>query len=62
LAWIRHYLVRSLLYLDHQQIPWALEDFLAYTTKMGLLRRVGGGFEFIDQDLQVYFERNESLP
>ena len=62
LAWIRHYLARSLLYLDHMQIPWKLEDFLVYATKMNLLRRVGGGFEFIDQDLQAYFERTESLP
>jgi hypothetical protein len=57
LAWSRHYLVRSLLYLDHQQIPWKLEDFLVYATKMNLLRRVGGGFEFIDQELQAYFEQ-----
>ena len=57
LAWIRHYLIRLLLVLDHQQIPWRLEEFLTYATKMNLLRRVGGGFEFIDQDLQAYFEK-----
>jgi hypothetical protein len=56
-AWIRHYLVRLSLYLDHRQIPWRLEDFLAHATKMRLLRRVGGGFEFIDQELQAYFEK-----
>ena len=28
-----------------------------YATKMHLLRRVGGGFEFIDQELQEYFEK-----
>jgi hypothetical protein len=56
-AWMRHYLLRLLLYLDQQQIPWQFEDFLAYATKLHLLRRVGGGFEFIDQELQAYFER-----
>jgi hypothetical protein len=56
-AWLRHYLVRLSLYLDHRQIPWRLEDFLTYATRLRLLRRVGGGFEFIDQELQGYFER-----
>jgi hypothetical protein len=55
-AWLRHYLTRTLLYLNQRQIPWRLEEFLAYATKMNLLRRVGGGFEFIDQELQSYFE------
>ena len=55
-AWLRHYMVRLSLYLDHRAIPWRLEDFLAYATKIHLLRRVGGGFEFIDQELQTYFE------
>jgi hypothetical protein len=59
-AWIRHYLLRLLLYLDHRQIPWQFEKFLVYATKMHLLRRVGGGFEFIDQELQAYFERADS--
>ncbi|MFN2168570.1 MAG: hypothetical protein ACK2U9_20235, partial [Anaerolineae bacterium] len=59
-AWIRHYLVRSLLVLDHQQIPWQLERFLTYATQLNLLRRVGGGFEFIDQELQAYFERADA--
>ena len=56
-AWLRHVLLRLLLYLDHQQIPLHLERFLMYATKMHLLRRVGGGFEFIDQELQEYFEK-----
>jgi hypothetical protein len=56
-AWLRHYVVRFSLYLDRRQIPWRFEDFLAYATKLRLLRRVGGGFEFIDQELQAYFER-----
>ena len=56
-AWLRHYLTRSLLYFNHRQIPWRFEAFLAYATKLNLLRRVGGGYEFIDQDLQAYFER-----
>jgi hypothetical protein len=55
-AWLRHYLTRTLLYLNQRQIPWRIEQFLAYATKMNLLRRVGGGFEFIDQELQSYFE------
>ena len=50
-----------LLVLDHQKIPWRLEEFLTYATKMNLLRRVGGGFEFIDQDLQAYFEKAARL-
>ena len=57
LAWLRHYLLRLLLYLDRRQIPWRFEGFLAYAAKMHLLRRVGGGLEFIDQELQVYFEK-----
>jgi hypothetical protein len=56
-AWFRHYLIRALLSLDRRRIPWHLERFLAYATDLHLLRRVGGGFEFIDQDLQTYFER-----
>ena len=56
-AWLRHTLLRLILYLDHKQIPWRLEEFLLYATKLHLLRRVGGGFEFIDQELQEYFER-----
>jgi hypothetical protein len=56
-AWLRHVLLRLLLYLNHQQIPLYLERFLMYATKMHLLRRVGGGFEFIDQELQAYFEK-----
>ncbi len=56
-AWLRHTLLRLLLHLDHRQIPWKLEKFLIYATRMHLLRRVGGGFEFIDQELQAYFER-----
>lgn len=56
-AWFRHYLIRALLYLDRRQIPWQLEWFLAHAADLHLLRRVGGGFEFIDQDLQTYFER-----
>jgi hypothetical protein len=55
-AWLRHYLTRTLLYLNQRQIPWRIEQFLDYATKMNLLRRVGGGFEFIDQELQSYFE------
>jgi len=55
-AWLRHYLTRSLLYVNHRQIPWRLEVFLIYATRMHLLRRVGGGFEFIDQELQAYFD------
>lgn len=57
LAWVRHYLLRILLFLDHQQIPWRLGKFLQYAANLRLLRRVGGGFEFIDQELQAYFER-----
>ena len=51
-----------MLYLDHQQIPWRLEEFLVYATKMNLLRRVGGGFEFIDQELQAYFDKTDWRP
>jgi hypothetical protein len=56
-AWIRHYLLRLLLVVDGHQIPWRFERFLDYATEIGLLRRVGGGFEFVDQELQAYFER-----
>lgn len=59
-AWLRHYLTRGLLVLNHQQIPWRFERFLAYATRLNLLRQVGGGFEFIDQDLQSYFEHAPS--
>ncbi len=55
-AWLRHYLTRTLLYVNRRQIPWHLEAFLIYATRMHLLRRVGGGFEFIDQELQAYFD------
>jgi CHAT domain/NACHT domain len=60
LAWLRHYLLRLLLFLDRRQIPWRLERFLAYAARVRLLRRVGGGFEFIDQELQAYFERADN--
>jgi hypothetical protein len=56
-AWLRHYLVRSYLYLQHQRIPWQLGKFLQYASKIRLLRQVGGGFEFIDQELQAHFDR-----
>jgi hypothetical protein len=59
-AWLRHYLTRTMLYLNRRQIPWRLEAFLVYTTHMHLLRRVGGGFEFIDQELQAYFDRTDT--
>ena len=55
LAWLRHYLIRFLLYLNDKQIPWRFEKFLQYASKLHLLRNVGGGFEFIDQELQEYF-------
>jgi hypothetical protein len=55
-AWIQHYLVRALLYFENKQIPWKLEKFLAYACKLNLLRVVGGGYEFIDQELQSHFE------
>ena len=48
-AWMRHYVVRLLLYFDGRQIRWEFESFLKYAAKLHLLRRVGGGFEFIDQ-------------
>jgi hypothetical protein len=54
-AWIQHYLVRLILYLDHRQIPWHFEKFLNYACKLNLLRNVGGGYEFVDQDLQAHF-------
>lgn len=57
LACLRHYLVRFYLYLNNQQVPWHLEEFLLYASKLHLLRSVGGGFEFIDQELQAYFNR-----
>jgi hypothetical protein len=56
-AWMRHYVVRLLLYFDGRQIPWEFESFLKYAAKLHLLRTVGGGFEFIDQELQAYFDR-----
>ncbi len=59
-AWLYHYLVRGLLYLHNKQIPWHLAKFLQYASNLHLLRSVGGGFEFIDQDLQAYFEQVES--
>jgi hypothetical protein len=55
-AWFQHYLVRLLLNLDPRRIPWRLVKFLRFACKLNLLRRVGGGYEFIDQDLQAYFE------
>jgi hypothetical protein len=55
-AWIQHYLVRGLLYFENKQIPWKLEKFLEYASKLNLLRVVGGGYEFIDQELQWHFE------
>ncbi len=55
-AWIQHYLVRALLYIENKQIPLRLEKFLEYAIKLNLLRIVGGGYEFIDQDLQLHFE------
>lgn len=60
LAWLRHVLLRLLLYLDRRRIPWEFEKFLAYAAKIHLLRRVGGGFEFIDQKLQAHFERTDA--
>lgn len=54
-AWLRHYIVRLMFYLDQRQIPWQLGHFLQYSARMGMLRSVGGGFEFIDQALQEYF-------
>jgi hypothetical protein len=56
LAWLRHHLLRLLLTLDRRQIPRRFEGFLLYAARIHLLRRVGGGFEFIDQELQSTFE------
>jgi hypothetical protein len=61
-AWLRHYLVRSLLYLQGKQIPWRFGKFLQYASKLHLLRSVGGGFEFIDQELKDYFGRSDPIP
>jgi hypothetical protein len=58
-AWIQHYLVRLILHLDHKQIPWRFEKFLNYVCKLNLLRNVGGGYEFVDQDLQTHFSNLE---
>jgi hypothetical protein len=58
-AWIQHYLVRSILYLEHRQFPWRFEKFLNYACKLNLLRNVGGGYEFVDQDLQAHFAHSE---
>jgi len=55
-AWLSHYLVRLLLLLDHEQVPGRLVKFLRFACKLNLLRRVGGGYEFMDQELQAYFE------
>jgi hypothetical protein len=56
-AWMRHYLVRVLFCLDRGQIPWRLVSFLQYCSRLGFLRSVGGGFEFIDQELKAHFAR-----
>jgi hypothetical protein len=59
LAWLRHNILRLLLTLDRHRVPWRFERFLAYAARIHLLRSVGGGFEFIDQELQAYFERGK---
>jgi hypothetical protein len=58
-AWLLHYLVRTLLYLQEKLIPWRFVKFLQYASKLHLLRGVGGGFEFIDQELAAYFKQQE---
>lgn len=58
-AWIQHYLVRSILYFEHRQLPWRFEKFLNYACKLNLLRSVGGGYEFVDQDLQAHFANSD---
>jgi hypothetical protein len=58
-AWLRHYIVRLMFYLNRRQIPWRLGSFLKYAARMGMLRSVGGGFEFIDQALQEHFSKYE---
>ncbi len=55
-AWIRHYILRWLLHFSAIHLPWRLTRFLRFAAKLNLLRRVGGGYEFIDQELQHYFE------
>ena len=58
-AWIRHYIVRLMLNLDQRKIPWRFEKFLKFASKLHLLRSVGGGFEFIDQELAAFFRRSD---
>ena len=58
-AWMRHYIVRLMFTLDQRQIPWRFEKFLKFANKLHLLRSVGGGFEFIDQELAAFFRLSD---
>jgi hypothetical protein len=51
---IKHFLVRSLLWLNGD-IPWRLADFLDYTTSLIFMRKVGGSYIFLHQLLQKHF-------
>jgi len=62
MAYVRHRLLRWLLHRDGCAAPDML-DFLAHAARLNLLRRQGGGYEFVHPLLRQYFaELGEERP
>ncbi|PZO38003.1 MAG: hypothetical protein DCF19_17305 [Pseudanabaena frigida] len=54
LACLQHFVLRLVLY-QNSYIPWNLERFLNYATKLIFLQKVGGGYIFIHRLLLEHF-------
>jgi hypothetical protein len=54
LAFLQHWVLRLLLW-HAGTVPWSYSRFLDYATQRILLRKVGGGYIFIHQELLEYF-------
>ncbi len=51
---VKHLLVRGILW-QQGYVPWRYAQFLDHAVHLAFLRRVGGGYIFMHQLLQVYF-------
>lgn len=56
LAWIEHWILRLILYLE-ELIPWNYVPFLDYAAQRIFLQKVGGGYRFIHPYLLEHFAK-----
>ena len=56
LAWIQHWILRLILYLE-DLIPWNYVSFLDYAAQRIFLHKVGGGYIFIHRYLLEHFAK-----